>query len=742
MRRRGLDRLRLVITAVAGACAVIGGIASLLGQLPGPLRLGGSVATVIAVCGLLLPQLERLLKQVLDLLNKKEQQLSPDDVEQDSALNELAERSRRDLLEQVRSNWVERELERSLQGMAPLELRLLQRPADVDNPLRDRLQRFDEPDSGQPAAPGIVETYWDVGAQLLILGEPGAGKTTLLLRLAEHLLDRATNAAEPMPVVFQLSTWAILQAPVADWLVEELRKIYGVPRPLGRYWVKHDALVPLLDGLDEVEPEHRLACLTAINEFHADHGQQPIVVSSRSGEYRGLESGRLQLRGAVEIQPLTRAEVEDHLQKLGPALAGLQSVLRDDEQLWELLATPLFLSIMVLAYQGKPASAIPAGQTLEQRRRFILNDYVETMLRRAPPAETATRYSGEQVRTWLVSLARLLRGGGQTTLYVDWMQPDLLPSPLQRRLVNVGVAAAAGVVSGLANVLVTVLFTLFGASVTVRGYDPGQTGNVLVLALDAVFFGLVVGLASYQSGITPTDRLRWSWKELGRNLPGLLRAGFLGGAALGLVAGLIIGLTIGSNLIGLAVLVLSGVISWGVLGALVTGAGFAPITALQPQLRPSPTGPGQGMKASRHNAMVGGLVGAALGGVAGGLVGGLVTLAETSTGLISAGPSGLILAVVNGLNLGLHLAIVFGLIAWFRRGGGAYLRHVALRTLLARDRVIPEDLVGFLEYAANLVLLRRRGGGYEFVHGLVLQHFASLDERAPDSELSDARPAA
>jgi hypothetical protein len=120
----------------------------------------------------------------------------------------------------------------------------------------------------------------------------------------------------------------------------------------------------------------------------------------------------------------------------------------------------------------------------------------------------------------------------------------------------------------------------------------------------------------------------------------------------------------------------------------------------------------------------------------------VVTLAEVNTGLIAAGPSGLILAIINGLNLGLHLAIVFGLIAWFRRGGGAYLRHLVLRTLLARDRVIPANLVGFLEYAANLVLLRRRGGGYEFVHGLLLEHFASFDERAPDSELSDARPAA
>ena len=46
MRRRALDRLRVVITAVATACAVAGGLAGLLGQLPGPLKLGGQLATV------------------------------------------------------------------------------------------------------------------------------------------------------------------------------------------------------------------------------------------------------------------------------------------------------------------------------------------------------------------------------------------------------------------------------------------------------------------------------------------------------------------------------------------------------------------------------------------------------------------------------------------------------------------------------------------------------------------------
>ena len=44
---------------------------------------------------------------------------------------------------------------------------------------------------------------------LLLLGAPGSGKTTLLLELARDLIERAENDSDhPMPVVFNLSSWA------------------------------------------------------------------------------------------------------------------------------------------------------------------------------------------------------------------------------------------------------------------------------------------------------------------------------------------------------------------------------------------------------------------------------------------------------------------------------------------------------------------------------------------------------
>lgn len=96
--------------------------------------------------------------------------------------------------------------------------------------------------SGQkrPLPPGtsITKVYEDAGGELLILGEPGSGKTTLLLELTRHLLDRAEQDDKlQMPVVFNLSSWATKQQPLAQWLVEELMTKYQVPRKLGQAWV-------------------------------------------------------------------------------------------------------------------------------------------------------------------------------------------------------------------------------------------------------------------------------------------------------------------------------------------------------------------------------------------------------------------------------------------------------------------------------------------------------------------------
>jgi hypothetical protein len=87
---------------------------------------------------------------------------------------------------------------------------------------------------------------------------------------------------------------------------------------------------------------------------------------------------------------------------------------------------------------------------------------------------------------------------------------------------------------------------------------------------------------------------------------------------------------------------------------------------------------------------------------------------------------GIGLVVVLAIALGslLALALLAGTVGALQRGGGAYLRHRALRRQLVRNGAIPKDYLAFLQFAERNVLLRRQGGGYQFLHPMMLDHLA------------------
>jgi predicted lipid-binding transport protein (Tim44 family) len=82
---------------------------------------------------------------------------------------------------------------------------------------------------------------------------------------------------------------------------------------------------------------------------------------------------------------------------------------------------------------------------------------------------------------------------------------------------------------------------------------------------------------------------------------------------------------------------------------------------------------------------------------------------------------GQVLGFVLGLLLGLVLGLVFG-------GGVAVIQHYTLRLILTLNNHAPLNYVRFLDHAAERILLRKVGGGYIFVHRMLLEYFASLEE--------------
>jgi hypothetical protein len=379
-----------------------------------------------------------------------------------------SQQNRQRLLDRVRTFWIKDVLEQSLYDAVLIALGLQGQPDAVANPLRPYLQQPDQ--QAQPLPPGIRirQVYDDADGELLILGEPGSGKTTLLLELARDLLDLAkSDETFPMPVVFNLSSWAVKRQPFTDWLIEELNTNYQVPRKLGQAWVDADQVLPLLDGLDEVALAYRAACVDAINAFRQEHGLLPVVVCSRSANYLALKQ-RLLLGSAVVVQPLTRQQIDEYLSSVGEPREAVRAALRDDLVFQELATTPLFLNVLTLALHGVSAKDFVAADSLEDRRRRLFDDYVMAMLQRRRPE---IRYNIQQTLSWLRWLARQLVHNHQTEFYIERLQIDWLSKTLSRWVYLA--------ISGLLGGLVTGLF--FGL---VAGLVFGP------------FFGLVAGLTT------------------------------------------------------------------------------------------------------------------------------------------------------------------------------------------------------------------------------------------------------
>jgi GTPase SAR1 family protein len=672
-------------------------------------------------------------------------------------------RARRDLLDEVRRIWV-RELDGSLYRIARIELGLTERPSAVETPRRAFLRREGQPDRPIDRRTPIVEVFGDLGRQLLVLGEPGAGKTTLLLELTQQLLDEARpDSGSRMPVVFNLSSWSTERPSLDVWLVDELHRRYGVPRQLSKLWFETDEILPMLDGLDEVAAVQRDACVMAINDFHRNHGQLPIVVCSRTEEYEQLR-GRLELRGAIVIEPLTRDEVGDYLRQTGERLVRVHAALEQDVQLWDLLTTPLFLSIVALTYQNRSLPAM--GDSIDERRELMLQDYVDEMLSRP----RAAGRSGRDTRRWLGRLAHAMRSRHESVFYPDWIQPDLLSTRWQRRLITVGPAVTVGLLMGPIGVPVSGAILGLVTPVVDFGMSFGIVGGVVL----SICVGLGFGLAAYEDSISPASELRWSWPTVRRTLPGWLLVGVVSGLALGVVVAV-------PGWISLGPMALVAALPGGVISGIGLSLFLGSVGGLETRLDIRDAVPGRAIRVSKRNAFVSGLTSLVAGSLNAGVpFAGILALAGLVRGHISPA-LGLTAGLVSGLAIGLtgsvllrldiglgtgrrsqliagagsaaiggfagtlSLAAVdsrlgaleFGVICGsaaavvvgLQRGGTTYLRHHMLRWMLARQHLLPVGLNDFLEYGASVILLRRRGAGYEFVHSLLLDHFAAQAER-------------
>ena len=271
---------------------------------------------------------------------------------------------------------------------------------------------------------------------MLILGDPGAGKTVLLLELLHDLLaDAVSDQNYPLPVLFRLAAWTASDHSLEEWLHNQLCvEPYGIGHDLAREWISGDQILPLLDGLDEVAPEHRVRCMRAIDAFREAHGSLPLVVTSRTGGYKA--TGRsMRAQVALVAQPLDRPQVDEYLERFGMTSAGLREALSADDALRQLLQNPFWLSVAVRAFANLPSEQVGVGQgSLSEWRSHLCSNLV----RRALSHRRYQRAFDEHcVMRWLAYMARAMALRLDPIFRVDFITKSWLGSR-QRYFVTAG----------------------------------------------------------------------------------------------------------------------------------------------------------------------------------------------------------------------------------------------------------------------------------------------------------------
>ncbi|MFD2079117.1 NACHT domain-containing protein [Actinopolymorpha cephalotaxi] len=603
--------------------------------------------------------------------------------------------------------------------------------AAADVRFAERLVVFAEAGSGWSGHLGEVGLFYQdhaTGGRLVILGDPGSGKTVLAVQLLVQTLearqeqpDGQTRRLLPVPVRASLPTWNV-DVPFEEWLTRRLVADYGMRRQEATALVAARRVLPMLDGLDEMDPQDgdpqraRRAVARLNDEYTAGERGAPLVLTCRNDEYLALGQP---VRPATEvvIQPLTPDQIRDYLRlEVGTSARpdtwkGWQLLLDQLDtdvgiELLHALNTPWRLTLAVTygRANGHPssllrqidASGAEDSDAYHSRvRKLLLEQFIPTRIRVLDStANTA------QITAWLRTVARHLAwqqqhgmAGTDIVLHQWW---HIAGSRRVRRwhaCTNVAllVAGFAVIFSAFSR------FDPLAVTDTVRYYLSPLSVFYFFYILVGAFFVLVITAwcqlawstghqemvrpkgASLQQLHTPQGRRRLA-RELPRNL------------AVGFGCGFVLSAFVVGSLPSEAALVVSLAVSFTFALTFALTAGLTPLDAA-----------GFNPRDALRNDLVNWLA---------------LSLAAGLSLLLSLSPwlkgrdwgIGLLFIAAFGFVITLGATLTSGLAA------NAWLRYVLALWLTRREGILPLGFGRFLNRCHQAGILRESGNAYQFRH--------------------------
>ena len=147
-----------------------------------------------------------------------------------------------------------------------------------------------------------------------------------------------------------------------------------------------------------------------------------------------------------------------------------------------------------------------------------------------------------------------------------------------------------------------------------------------------------------------------------------------------------------------------------VLGAIGGGLSAIFISGLRSSPSATAVQPNQGMRHTLRNAVQLGLIFAVI----------FFITIFVATAPVSSVSFGITQGVISAFSFGFNGFIIFG--------GYAVIQHLIVRSLLVRRGLIQTNLAQFLDTTASLLLMRKVGSGYIFIHRYLLEYFAEQGE--------------
>lgn len=550
-------------------------------------------------------------------------------------------------------------------------------------------------DPGAAPAPDIAAYYRDVQPQrLVITGGPGAGKTTLALELMLALVEKR-DTDDPVPVRISLAGWDTESHSLATLLTRHLVAVYDWPEQQAEMLVEHGRVLPVLDGLDEMDPARgdgtsdpaaprARAVLAALNARLEGRVAGPFVLTCRSDHYLALAEDPVLVDAAcVTIEPVAAPAAIAYLAGRARDASRWQSLLtrlRDDPDgpLARLLSTPWRLGLVATVHHraGDPAQLL-AYDDPDSLDAHLLARYVPAATALAPGPR---RYAPDDVHRWLHRLAAHSQDGGHT---------DLVPYELWPMAGRARVRRAEAE-------LLTLPILLFAL---VRWVVHPELLAVATIA----GFTLLPGRAARRDAPLPQ---RLSLGALLSQSRSEVVSAAVGGVLTGLAAGLGVGYAYSPR---------AGVLSGVVFGLVIAVAGMLMLGSVAPPTAATPRG-----------VLRGDLVYGLTIGISTGL--GLGFATWIANRYLLPGP-------LDALLTGAAFGLAVGLMNFH----GVAVRHMVF--VLCAWRIMPHRPVAFMEWACGAGLLRQAGPAYQFRHReLHIWLAAHPDPTASSSAVHAAQP--